>query len=119
MGRDLRLLSGGVISMHPRATLGQRVLIMRNVTLGATPDGGVPTIEDDVVIGAGAVVIGSVTIGYGARIAANSLVISDVPANHAAMGVPARHRPLQSRPGPASPAATRTSRVGETGGPST
>jgi serine O-acetyltransferase len=95
MGRDLVLHPGGAISIHPHATLGERVEIMPNVTLGATPDDGVPTIGDDVLIGAGAVVIGRVVVGHGARIAANSLVISDVPPHHVAMGVPARHRSLR------------------------
>ena len=97
VGRDLVLQAGGTISIHPRAVLGSRVLIMPNVTLGATPDDGVPTIGDDVVIGVGAVVIGKVLVGNGARIAANSLVISDVPPNHLAIGVPARVRPLEDR----------------------
>lgn len=95
-GRDLVLQSGGTISIHPRARLGDRVILMPNVTLGATPDEGVPTIGNDVVVGAGAVVIGRVIVGDGARIAARSLVISDVPPHHFAMGVPARHRPIES-----------------------
>ncbi len=56
-------------------------------------DGGVPTIGDDVFIGAGAVVLGAIHIGQGARIAANSLVLTDVPAGAMAIGVPAKIYP--------------------------
>jgi len=94
MGRDVHLIHcEGPISIHPRAKIGKRVGIMHNVTIGETPDGGVPTIGDDVFIGVGAVIIGNVHVGAGAQVAANSLVISDVPPNHVAVGVPARVYP--------------------------
>ena len=94
MGADVHLIHcEGPISIHPRAKIGKRVGIMHNVTIGETPDGGVPTIDDDVFIGVGAVIIGNVHVGAGAQVAANSLVISDVPPNHVAVGVPARIYP--------------------------
>lgn len=94
IGTDVHLIHcEGPISIHPRAKIGKRVGIMHNVTIGETPDGGVPTIDDDVFIGVGAVIIGNVHVGVGAQIAANSLVISDVPPNHVAVGVPARVYP--------------------------
>jgi serine O-acetyltransferase len=49
-----------------------------------------PIIEDDVFIGAGAVIVGAVTIGRGARIGSNAVVLCDVPAGATAVGVPAR-----------------------------
>lgn len=49
-----------------------------------------PIIEDDVFIGAGAVIVGAITIGRGARIGSNAVVLSDVPAGATAAGVPAR-----------------------------
>ncbi|MBK6921734.1 MAG: serine acetyltransferase [Deltaproteobacteria bacterium] len=94
LGRGVHLIHcEAPISIHPRAVIGDRVGIMHNVTIGETPDGGVPTIGNDVFIGVGAVILGKVTVGDGAQIAANSLVISDVPPNHIAVGVPARVYP--------------------------
>ena len=81
-----------MIQIHPSAEIGDRCGIMHGVTLGS--DGkGVPTIGNDVFIGCGATVLGGVKVGDNARIAANSLVISDVPSGSAAMGVPARVTP--------------------------
>lgn len=50
-----------------------------------------PTVGDRVVIGNGAVVIGRIQIGDGARIGANAVVLRDVPAGMTAIGVPARN----------------------------
>ena len=52
-----------------------------------------PTIEDNVVIGAGAKVLGPITIGEGSAIGANAVVTKDVPAEHIAVGIPANNRP--------------------------
>ncbi|MFO0633487.1 MAG: serine acetyltransferase [Nannocystaceae bacterium] len=94
VGRALHLIHcEAPISINPRCTIGDRVGIMHNVTIGDTPDGGVPRIGNDVFIGVGAVILGAVTIGDGAQIAANSLVIADVPPDHVAVGVPARVYP--------------------------
>ncbi len=48
---------------------------------------GAPTIGNDVFIGCGAVILGDIKIGDGVRVAANSLVVSDVPSGAMAMGV--------------------------------
>lgn len=91
IGRDLHIVHGWNIKIHPQAVIGARVGIMHDVTIGTTPDDeGAPIIGDDVFIGAGARVLGSVKVGNGARIGANSLVISDVPPGTTAVGVPAR-----------------------------
>jgi serine O-acetyltransferase len=61
------------------------------VTIGAPGAAkGAPVLGDRVWIGAGAVITGPVKIGSGAVIAANSLVVSHVPENGVAVGVPAR-----------------------------
>jgi serine O-acetyltransferase len=52
--------------------------------------GGVPVLEDDIFIGSGAKVIGGVRLGTGARVGANAVVLSDVPAGATAVGIPAR-----------------------------
>ncbi len=95
VGERLHLIHvEGPISIHPDVVLGDRVGIMHNVTIGlAHEDEGAPVIGDDVFIGTGAVILGPVHVGDNVRIAANSLVITNVPANCIAIGVPARVLP--------------------------
>ncbi len=78
------------IVVHRDAVIGERCLVMQQVTLGQTGDSGAPTLEEDVYIGAGAKVIGELTIGARARIGANAVVLKDVPADATAVGVPAK-----------------------------
>ncbi len=49
-----------------------------------------PTLEDGVIVGAGAQVLGDITVGKGARVGGNAVVIKSVPANSVAVGVPAQ-----------------------------
>lgn len=99
IGDGLHLVHGWNIKIHPKAVIGDRVGIMHDVTVGTTPDdGGVPVIGNDVFIGCGARILGSVTIGDRARIAANSLVITDVPPDTTAIGVPAKIVRYTGRP---------------------
>jgi len=75
------------------AIIGDDVLIYQQVTLGGVSlshGKRHPTIEDNVVIGAGAKVLGNITVGKGAKIGANSVVVKDVPPHSTAVGVPAR-----------------------------
>lgn len=76
------VINGGV-------TGGRGVRVEHQVTIGADRR-LVPTIGDDVFVGAGAKVIGGVHIGDRARIGANAVVIADVPSDATAVGVPAR-----------------------------
>ena len=79
------------IVIHKDARIGDRVHICQNVTIGRHPGKeGVPTIEDDVYVGPGAVISGKIVIGRGASIGANAVVLKDVPAGAVAVGVPAR-----------------------------
>lgn len=95
------------ISIHPEVVLGDRVGIMHNVTIGLAIDGpGAPIIGNDVFIGTGAVILGPVYVGDNARVAANSLVITHVPANWIAIGVPARLYPRLAAMKSARPAAS-------------
>jgi serine O-acetyltransferase len=99
IGEGLHLVHGWNIKIHPRTVIGDRVGIMHDVTVGRIPDdSGVPTIGNDVFIGAGARILGPVKIGDRARIASNSLVISDVPPDTTAIGVPARILRYTGRP---------------------
>jgi len=91
LGSDFHLIHSGNISIHPQTIIGDRCGIQHGVTIGINMERqGVPTIGDDVYIGTGAVILGPINIGDGARISANSLVIMDVPAGATAIGVPAR-----------------------------
>jgi serine O-acetyltransferase len=92
LGKDVVLgYSGLGIVIHARCVIGNRVVIGTNVTIGGC--GGhydVPTIEDDVEIGSGAKILGPITIGCGAKIGANAVVLCDVPEYATYVGVPAR-----------------------------
>lgn len=90
VGIDLHLIHARNISIHPDTIIGDRCGIMHEVTIGTNMDSGAPVIGDDVFIGAGAKVLGGIKIGNNVNIAANSLVISDIPDNSTAMGVPAK-----------------------------
>ena len=106
-----RFLTG--IEIHPGAKIGRRFFIDHGsgVVIGETAEigndvtlyqgvvlGGVsiekkkrhPTIGDDVVIGAGAIILGPITIGDGAKVGANSVVLKDVKPYTTVVGIPAR-----------------------------
>jgi len=76
------------------AIIGDDVLVYQGVTLGGVNlNKGVkrhPTILSGAVIGAGAKVLGNITIGHNARIGSNSVVVKDVPNESTAVGIPAR-----------------------------
>ena len=118
----VRLLTG--IEIHPAAKIGRRVFIDygMGLVIGETAEigndvtlyhgvtlGGVslkqekwhPTIGDCVVIGAGAQVLGPVTVGEKALIGANAVVMSDVPAGVTMVGIPARQVKARDRSGAA------------------
>ncbi|WP_339349217.1 serine O-acetyltransferase [uncultured Alteromonas sp.] len=106
-----RWLTG--IEIHPGATLGRRVFIdhgmgvvigetaevgddvtlYHGVTLGGTswtPGKRHPTLEKGAVVGAGAKVLGPITIGENAKVGSNSVVVKDIPAGATAVGIPGR-----------------------------
>lgn len=79
--------TGVVINSSVRG--GSNVLIEHQVTIGADRR-RTPVIGSDVFIGAGAKVIGGVTVGDGARVGANAVVVRDVPPHSTVVGIPAR-----------------------------
>lgn len=106
-----RFLTG--IEIHPGATIGRRffidhgmgvvigetaeigddVMLYHGVTLGGTslaPGKRHPTLGDGVIVGAGAKILGAITIGEGARIGANAVVVADVAPGSAVVGIPAK-----------------------------
>lgn len=106
IGDDFHLVHSGNIKIHPQCVIGRRVGIMQDVTLGESVERpGAPIIGDDVFIGAGAKVLGPVRIGDRARIAANSLVVTDVPPDTTAIGVPARIMRYTGRAAPLNAAS--------------
>lgn len=77
--------------VNPSAVIGSNVRILQNVSIAGRGEGrGTPIIEDNVLIGCGACVLGGVRVGKGARIGANAVVLDDVPAGGIAVGIPAR-----------------------------
>lgn len=87
------------------AEIGHNVTIYHGVTLGGTnlnKGKRHPTIEDDVVIGAGAKILGAINIGRNSRIGANAVVVKSVPPDSVVVGVPGQvvHRSLPTTAGP-------------------
>jgi serine O-acetyltransferase len=109
-----RFLTG--VEIHPGATVGRRffidhgmgvvigetteigddVMIYHGVTLGGRslePGKRHPTLENNVVIGAGAKILGPIVIGHDSAVGANSVVVKDVPAESLVVGIPGTARP--------------------------
>ena len=87
------------------AMVGKCVTMYHGVTLGGTSlEKGKrhPTIEDEVVIGAGAKILGNITIGSHSRIGANAVVVTSVPPNSVVVGVPGQVV-VRSQPAPEGP----------------
>lgn len=80
------------IVIHPGVRIGPNCLLFQQVTIGHAKD-GVPTLGGHVDVGAGAKLLGPITIGDHAIIGANAVVTVDVPAGATAVGVPARILP--------------------------
>ena len=91
IGRNLFIDHGMGIVIGETAEIGDNVTIYHGVTLGGTSLHKTkrhPTIEDHVVIGAGAKVLGAITIGANTRIGANAVVVKPAPPNSVVVGVP-------------------------------
>jgi serine O-acetyltransferase len=91
IGRRLFIDHGLGVVIGETAVVGNDVTLYQGVTLGGTgKEHGKrhPTIEDDVVIGGGAKVLGNITIGRNCRIGAGSVVLRSVPDNSTVVGVP-------------------------------
>jgi len=90
---SILLSSACTAFFYPQATVGHNCSILHHVTLGGSGKRGVvrhPKVGNGVLLGAGATVLGPVTIGDGSQVGAGTLVISDLPAHCVAVGVPAR-----------------------------
>jgi serine O-acetyltransferase len=93
LGRRVFIDHGSGVVIGETAEVGDDVLIYMGVVLGGTALEKVkrhPTIENDVVIGSGASVLGPITVGRGAKIGAGSVVVRPIPPGATVVGVPAR-----------------------------
>ena len=91
IGRDFFVDHGAGVVVGETAEVGDRVTLFQGVTLGGTGFAAGkrhPTVEDNVTIGSGAKLLGPITVGHGAKVGANSVVIHDVPPNTTVVGNP-------------------------------
>lgn len=102
----------GGVHINPQAVLGENCDIAHRVTIGTSAMGrhGAPVLGDGVYVGTGAALVGRIKVGSGAKIAANTLVISNVPEGATVMGVPGRiiMRPARPVPSQAPVAVEKT-----------
>ena len=94
IGRGLVIDHGMGVVIGETAEIGDNVLLYHGVTLGGTgKDKGKrhPTVGNNVVIGAGAKVLGPIYIGSNSKIGANSVVLNNVPEGATAVGIPAKN----------------------------
>jgi serine O-acetyltransferase len=100
IGRGLFIDHGTGVVIGETAEIGDDVTLYQGVTLGGTgfaTGKRHPTVQDNVTIGSGAKLLGPITIGHGAKIGANSVVITDVPANSTVVGNPGHPVRIEGR----------------------
>lgn len=93
VGKALLIDHGSGVVIGETAIVGDYCTLYQGVTLGGTgKETGKrhPTLGDRVMVGAGAKVLGNITVGSGSKIAAGAVVLNDVPENSTAVGVPAK-----------------------------
>ena len=107
IGKNLFIDHGMGVVIGETSEIGDNVTIYHAVTLGGSSpsidserqrhEKRHPTIGDDVVIGSGAQIIGPIKVGKCARIAANAVVVKDVPDNATMVGIPAKAIKLENK----------------------
>src|SRR5664279_1748341 len=93
IGRKFFIDHGMGVVIGETAEIGENVTLYHGVTLGGVSWEKVkrhPTLEDNVVIGSGAKVLGPFTVGRGSKIGSNSVVVKEVPENATVVGIPGR-----------------------------
>jgi serine O-acetyltransferase len=100
IGHDFFVDHGAGVVVGETAEIGDRVTLFQGVTLGGTgfaTGKRHPTVEDNVTIGSGAKLLGPITVGHGAKVGANSVVIHDVPPNTTVVGNPGHPVRIEGR----------------------
>ena len=107
IGKNLFIDHGMGVVIGETSEIGDNVTIYHNVTLGGSSpsidserqrhEKRHPTIGNDVVIGSGAQIIGPIKVGNNSRIAANAVVVKDVPENATMVGIPAQAVKLENK----------------------
>ena len=107
IGKNLFIDHGMGVVIGETSEIGDNVTIYHAVTLGGSSpsidserqrhEKRHPTIGNDVVIGSGAQIIGPIKVGNNARIAANAVVVKDVPENATMVGIPARAVKMENK----------------------
>ncbi len=93
LGRRVIIDHGMGVVIGETAIVGDDVYLYHQVTLGGTTSSRIkrhPTIGDNVIVGAGAKVLGDILVGAGARVGANAVVVQDVQPGTTVVGIPAR-----------------------------
>ena len=91
-----KAMGGGLYIAHTQgcvlsfAEVGENCTVISAVTIGRRNKHAFPVLGDNVLIGAGARVLGGIKVGDNARIGANAVVLKDVPADSTAIGIPAK-----------------------------
>ena len=104
IGRGLFIDHGTGVVIGETAVIGDNCTLYQGVTLGGTgkqTGKRHPTLGDNVMVGAGAKILGNFKVGSGSRIAAGAVVLREVPENATAVGVPARVVRVDGKPVPA------------------
>jgi serine O-acetyltransferase len=119
VGRRVIIANQGNVTVHEEAVIGDDCIIRQNVTIGAVSDDrpGAPVLGRAVHIGAGAVIVGRIQIGDGARIGPNAVIMSNVPEGAMAIApatriVETRRKPAPGRTATPAPSQTRASENG-------
>jgi len=93
IGRNVIIDHGMGVVIGETAVIQDSVILYQGVTLGGTStrkEKRHPTLEEGVVVGAGAKILGNIVIGKASRIGANSVVIHDIPEGSTVVGIPGR-----------------------------
>jgi serine O-acetyltransferase len=106
IGRKFFIDHGMGVVIGETAEIGDNVTLYHGVTLGGVTWDKVkrhPTLDDNVVIGSGAKILGPFTVGRGAKVGSNSVVVKEVPPNATVVGIPGRvvmqeEKAAESRP---------------------
>ena len=97
LGPGLELPHPIGVVIHHKAQIGPDCRLFQQVTIGTGPKPGLPRLGARVWVGAGAKILGGIVIGDDAIIGANAVVITDIPAESVAVGIPAVVKPRASR----------------------